>query len=452
MIGFVYYPINACSQDSTGSIKPRLSVNIGDKLPDLTIAGFFDKKHPVTKLSKLYKKGGLIINFWATWCAPCIAELPVLNKLAQKYSSKLSVLSVEYESSHIVSGFLKQHPEINISDLNLIAGDTLLVKHLKHRSLPYNVWIDSLGIVRHITHGDEINESNIKRFVSGQTFNTSNAKDRSDFGFDKPFHYKDSAFIYRSIVTGHTDGIPSGYNFLSTTVSSSNWKINRIYVFNVSISQLYKIAFSKMISNASVMDFYNRIEFYTNDSIRYFPPKLNSTFYTKSNYSSRDEWASDNTYCYDLTLPVATDANIAFNQMFDDLQRTFHLHAKIEKKLKPCTVISLTDQSKKRLFKPSLKDTSQINITKDGIYTQNNELVFLFENLNTSLRPSLDSIPLDPPYINETGIDYPTDLSLDLKIDKSDYKQVKEKFKEKYGLKFTLEMREVPVLVIKNSD
>jgi len=29
-----------------------------------------------------------IINFWATWCAPCVEELPVFNKLHQRYADK----------------------------------------------------------------------------------------------------------------------------------------------------------------------------------------------------------------------------------------------------------------------------------------------------------------------------------------------------------------------------
>src|SRR5665213_2138015 len=237
IVFLICFTATSYAQHSAKAHQPQTQLKIGDKVPDLLIANFLGRSHSAMKLSELYKNGGLIINFWATWCAPCLTELPVLNELAEKYHSKLGVLSVEYEERETVSKFLKEHPNITVSNFCLLAGDTLLVEYLKHRSLPYNVWIDSLGIIKHITHGDEINDKNINNFVHGKAIKSSDAQDKTNFSFTEPFHYKDSAFLYRSILTKHTPGIPSGFNFLSNTVSSSKWLINRIYIFNLSISQ-----------------------------------------------------------------------------------------------------------------------------------------------------------------------------------------------------------------------
>ena len=35
-----------------------------------------------------FKGNVILINFWATWCGPCIAEIPEINDLREKYSSK----------------------------------------------------------------------------------------------------------------------------------------------------------------------------------------------------------------------------------------------------------------------------------------------------------------------------------------------------------------------------
>ena len=39
----------------------------------------------------------LLVNLWATWCAPCIAELPTLDALAQREGDKLQVLTISQD-------------------------------------------------------------------------------------------------------------------------------------------------------------------------------------------------------------------------------------------------------------------------------------------------------------------------------------------------------------------
>lgn len=54
-----------------------------------------------------------VVNFWATWCAPCIKELPYFEKVNSEYSDEVSVILVsldfpnKYESS--LKPFIKKH-------------------------------------------------------------------------------------------------------------------------------------------------------------------------------------------------------------------------------------------------------------------------------------------------------------------------------------------------------
>jgi thiol-disulfide isomerase/thioredoxin len=51
-----------------------------------------------------------VINFWATWCAPCIKEIPSFNKLHAKYESKgvtFVGVSVDEQGKEVVEPFLK---------------------------------------------------------------------------------------------------------------------------------------------------------------------------------------------------------------------------------------------------------------------------------------------------------------------------------------------------------
>lgn len=65
------------------------------------------KLQPVTA-SSINTSKFLVIDFWATWCAPCIASFPHLDSLQKKYAASVQILAVSDESNVKVSNFLAQ--------------------------------------------------------------------------------------------------------------------------------------------------------------------------------------------------------------------------------------------------------------------------------------------------------------------------------------------------------
>jgi len=62
----------------------------------------------------------VVMDFWATWCPPCIDSIPHLNELHTKFAKeKVRFFSVTYEPAQYVREFLKEHPmaaEVAIDD------------------------------------------------------------------------------------------------------------------------------------------------------------------------------------------------------------------------------------------------------------------------------------------------------------------------------------------------
>jgi thiol-disulfide isomerase/thioredoxin len=51
-----------------------------------------------------------VLNFWATWCAPCVAELPELDKLAATGALTVLAASADRRGMEVVGPFLIKHP------------------------------------------------------------------------------------------------------------------------------------------------------------------------------------------------------------------------------------------------------------------------------------------------------------------------------------------------------
>lgn len=75
----------------------KSSVATGAEAPDFSLPSLQGGK--IISL-KDYRGKWVLLNFWATWCAPCQAESPILSKLAQANPQQLQVLAVAVQDEH----------------------------------------------------------------------------------------------------------------------------------------------------------------------------------------------------------------------------------------------------------------------------------------------------------------------------------------------------------------
>lgn len=91
----------------------------------------------------------MLVNFWATWCAPCRREMPLLQEASQAHADQLAVIGIAIDDPGPVRDFVN---ELGISYPILVgAGDVMSTQRAWGNSagaLPYTVLVDRDGIIR----------------------------------------------------------------------------------------------------------------------------------------------------------------------------------------------------------------------------------------------------------------------------------------------------------------
>lgn len=124
------------------------AANIQGKAPNFTLKSNTGKN---IKLSEL-RGQVVLLNFWASWCGPCRQEMPLLEKLQQRYSALgFTVLGVNVEEdSSKAKSLLKDIPvsfPILFDTLNTVS------KQYKVSAMPSTVMIDRNGNMRYLHKG-----------------------------------------------------------------------------------------------------------------------------------------------------------------------------------------------------------------------------------------------------------------------------------------------------------
>ncbi|MBT5550032.1 MAG: TlpA family protein disulfide reductase [Nitrospina sp.] len=134
----------------TGQGNPELEINLNQFKPEAGyLAPRFTLRNLKGNLEGLDDHSGkvIIVNFWATWCAPCLKEMPSFETLYRRYRSKgltLLAISLDKESSSKVQEFVDKY---KLTFPVLLDTEGVAEKLYPSFTIPFTYVIDKQGRV-----------------------------------------------------------------------------------------------------------------------------------------------------------------------------------------------------------------------------------------------------------------------------------------------------------------
>ena len=410
-------------------------IQVGQAVPDMVLSGLHNYKDAGGRSASSAKisdfKGKLLIlDFWATWCTPCVAMVPKMDSLQRVFGDRLQFLSVTYQEGKVVLPFMEEveRQAGRKYGIPMVVGDKALHRLFPHVYLPHYVWIDGQGVVRAITGSSEVTADNIRKVLGGSVNALVKKTD-----FQRKFDSGKPMFL------GGNGGNGDGLRFLTTLTGyqkglapefTSGWidegRSYRIRMVNVGLLSMFKYAYSTVASSVKQ----NTLLWVAD------PDKLTK----KGKGDSIRLWQEKNAYCYEMVVPRERYENMLlwiredFNRMFPQYQVSFGKE--------DTEVLALVMDQGVAKSASSHKGAPFADVNAHGAVLKGGSLFDLTYRLNTLYLQHLGK-----PVVNHTQYNGPFDL--EIRADMGNVEAINGELK-RYGLKFVHMRLPVDRLTIKD--
>ncbi|MET4107248.1 TIGR03435 family protein [Hymenobacter sp. UYP22] len=272
----------------------------GDQVPAFTLATL-NSPRPVFSSAAVAGKL-LILEFWGTWCSPCIPALLHLDSLQQAFPQQLQVVGVAADPEARVRTFLQRRP-VHIPLAALLDEQALLYRYFPHRTVPHTVVIGPDGKVLAITNPKAITLTVIRQWLAGQSAPVEAKHD--ELRNPLSFFPADTSTRYALRVQPYLVGLGSQMRRDQTP----GLRGRRVTFINTSLQNLVQQAYQ--VSHLRVQ---NQLP------------------------ASRTSYEPANLFCLDLIVPPAESRQL-FNRLRPELHSRFGLHVSVRPESRPVYVL-----------------------------------------------------------------------------------------------------------------
>lgn len=330
-------------------------IEIGSAIPDFSIPLANQSEH----IDQDALKGKItIIEFWATWCSPCIGAMEHLDELRAQYPTDLQVIAVSQESFERVRGFIQQK---EFDFLFAIDSAGVLNNYFPHRIIPHSIIIDQQGVVRAISKPSEINAEIIQRLIDQKDIHLPLKVENTAFDYFADYFEVDTNTLEKFEIQPSIPGIGT----FSKNPNSGPFAGRRISLHNYMIDDMYRTAYQT--SSYRMQYEMDKAQF------DYENPK--------------------HKFCLDLIVKPEEQA-LLYPILIEELEKTFPIKTRLEQKTIDVAVLFRIDS----ISVPLLPGVTSDQMTARGDYYKNSNA--RFEDLSSYLE---DYGIVGLPVLNETG-------------------------------------------------
>lgn len=402
-------------------------LNIGDPIPDalwnmpLQVVNHPDGKETIT-LGE-YRDKLIILDFWATWCPPCIKSLYKLDSIQRELKEDVVIIPITNEDQQKADEYFKARKW----NLPTVINNPSLHEYFPHKYIPHYIWVSSERNIEAITGHEPINRKNIQAMIKGEKMTMPFKNDLLTFDSKAPLFINGnggdgSTIKYRSLFSEPISGLSqTASSVISDTISNTS----RIYCINCQILMLYTIAYNKIESFPE-----NRIKLDVKD-----PSKLKLL----ENGKNQAELSKNNSYCYELITPIS-EAEKVRERIAVDLHHFFGLNARFEKRMTDCYVLTALSDLEKSYSKGGDMKENLFDEHSEQKHIQNNTMDALYGYLN-------EVLPLT--VVDETNCFKTLDLQFP-KPDRENLKPLQEALR-KQGISLEKGKREIEFFIISDN-
>lgn len=213
-----------------------------------------------------YKGKLIILDFWATWCGSCIAAMPAVRIIEEKFQDDIVVVPVSWDSRSKTKVALENNKTLIETTPYSIIGSETMLRHFPHRVLPHYIWIGKKGELIATTASDDITEENIERVIDGKTPEYTL---KSYIDMDSPLLLKIEDMPKNVGVSHYSLFIEGNMPSLSSAVKAyvTDGIVNGYRICNRTLKNIYQIIGSKIIDSIPLFGGIGKKRFLSPDSI-----------------------------------------------------------------------------------------------------------------------------------------------------------------------------------------
>jgi|GEM_PF-975014 len=158
--------LSACGKCGSPAPSPSGKATEKQPAPEFHIAKLLQADRPELKSLAELKGEVVVLEFWGSWCGPCVDNIPHFNDLADKMQGKpVRFISVTDEKQETVEKFLKAH---SLKGWIGVDTDKSAFQAFKVRGRPDTIVIDAKGMVVWRTYPSNLTEKELNDVIDGK--------------------------------------------------------------------------------------------------------------------------------------------------------------------------------------------------------------------------------------------------------------------------------------------